>query len=87
MRPERKRLLSDRSGKLRIFVAGRKEMGVSRYLSGCLHIPVSEENIVSDICLYVERAVEINIVTKRLTSTPSVIQDVKTSLIKGSQGM
>src|SRR6266498_2238351 len=33
------RLLCARSTKLRIFVASRKEMDVSRYLSGCSHIP------------------------------------------------
>lgn len=81
------RLLRDRSAKLKIFVASRKEIDVGRYLSGCMHISVSEENIASDIRLYVEKAVAINIVTKGLTSTPSVIQDIKTSLIKGSQGM
>src|SRR6266536_1818989 len=63
------------------------EMDVSRFLPDCFHIPVSEQNIASDIRLYVGRAVEINIVSKGLTRTPSVIQEIKTRLIEGSQGM
>jgi hypothetical protein len=81
------RLLLGRTAKLRIFVASRKEMDISRYLSGCLHISLSEENIASDIRLYVERAVAMKIVDEGLTNTPSVIQDIKTSLVKRSQGM
>ena len=81
-----KQLLRD-NVKLRVFVASRKEMDVSRYLSGCLHISVSEENIASDIRLYVERAVVIKIVKKGLTDTSSVIQDITTTLIRESQGM
>ena len=80
-------LLRSRSATLKIFVASREGMDVSQYLPGCLHVSVSGENIASDIRLYVEEAVAGNIVNKGLTSTPSVIQDIKSSLVKGSQGM
>ena len=72
---------------LKVFVASREEMDVSQYLPNRLHISVSKENIAADICLYVEKAVANNIVNKGLTSTSSVIQDIKSSLIQGSQGM
>lgn len=81
------RIFRDRSTKLRIFIASRQEMDINRFLPDCLHISVSNENIAPDICVYVEEVVEIKIVRKGLTSAPSVIKDVKTSLVKGSQGM
>jgi hypothetical protein len=77
-----KRLLCDT--KLRIFVASGEEMEVNRYLPGCLRVSVSETNIEPDIREYVEKAVAIN---QRLTNTPSVIEDIKKSLIDGSRGM
>jgi hypothetical protein len=81
------RLLRSCRTKLKLFIASREEMDVSQHLSACLRISVSEENIASDICLYVEMAVASKIVSKGLATAPSVIQDIKSTLIKRSQGM
>lgn len=80
-------LLRNLNVKLRVFVTSREEVDARGYLSGCFHISVSEENVAPDIYLYIERAVATNIVNKGLTGTPSVIQNIKTSLVRESQGM
>jgi hypothetical protein len=78
-----KQLLCNQNSKLKVFVTSREGTDVSQYLPGCLRISVSEENVASDIHLYVEREVASNI----KTTTPSIIQDINRNLVKGSQGM
>lgn len=81
------RLLRSRCTELKVFVASRDEMDVSKYLPGCFRISTSEDNIVSDIQLYIDMAVARKIVNTGLTRSPQIIQDIKSSLLKGSQGM
>jgi hypothetical protein len=71
---------------VRIFVSSRDEVDVPQFLKSCLHIHISEDNITADIRSYVEREVTTNIANKRTNAT-LLIDDIKTSLIKGSQGM
>lgn len=83
------RLLHTSNTKWKLFVASREEaeMDVSQYLAGCLRISASGKHIASDIHLYVDMEVSSKIVSKGLTSTPSIIQDIKSRLTKESQGM